>query len=67
MTRGPDGQPVQIPGETENPAQALANAIAGMRESVALSATAIKKATHVTTINTVKAKELNDEIVATCG
>ena len=33
-----------ISGETENPAAALANAVWGMREAVALSSTALKKA-----------------------
>ena len=33
-----------VPGETENPAAALANAVWGMREAIALSSTALKKA-----------------------
>ena len=33
-----------VPGEADNPAAALANAVWGMREAVALSSTALKKA-----------------------
>ena len=44
MAQGPDGRPVTVPGETENPAAALANAIWGMRDAIALSSTALKKA-----------------------
>ncbi len=44
MAQGPDGRPVMVPGETENPAAALANAIWGMRDAIALSSTALKKA-----------------------
>ena len=45
MARDQDGQPVTVPGETENPAAALANAIWGMRDAIALSSTALEKAT----------------------
>jgi hypothetical protein len=48
-----DGRPVDIDGQQENPAAALANAISGMREAVGLSATALRKAT---------AAEVNAEI-----
>ncbi len=44
MAQGPDGRPVTVPGETENPAAALANAIWGMRNAIALSSTALEKA-----------------------
>ena len=33
-----------VPGEADNPAAALANAVWGMREAIALSSTALKKA-----------------------
>ena len=44
MARGPDGQPVTVDGQAENPAAAMANAVWGMRDAIALSATALKKA-----------------------
>ena len=44
MARDPDGRPVTVHGQADNPAAALANAVWGMREAVALSSTALKKA-----------------------
>jgi len=44
MAQGPDGQPVTVPGSADNPAAAMANAVWGMREAVALSSTALRKA-----------------------
>ena len=47
MVQGSDGRPVTVDGQSLNPAAELANAIAGMREAVALSSTAPKKAEAV--------------------
>ncbi|MEI8375681.1 MAG: hypothetical protein WCJ35_22900 [Planctomycetota bacterium] len=44
VAQGPDGQPVTVPGNADNPAAAMANAVWGMREAVALSSTALRKA-----------------------
>ena len=44
MAQGPDGQPVTVPGNADNPAAAMANAVWGMREAVALSSAALRKA-----------------------
>ena len=44
MAQGPVGRPVTVDGQSPNPAAELANAISGMREAVALSSTALKKA-----------------------
>ncbi len=44
LARGSDGQPVTVDGQAENPAAALANAVWGMREAIALSSTALEKA-----------------------
>ena len=45
LTKDRDGRPVTVDGQAEQPAAALANAVWGMREAIALSSTALERAT----------------------
>ena len=44
MARGQDGQPVTVSGDADNPAAAMANAVWGASEAVAMSASALRDA-----------------------